>query len=85
MWKMMGLTYNALMGSVSANIYTDFWPEFTAVVCEQVAPKLSDVSQWWGLEGLEPPPPSLYNPTWNLISMINPRPQKYDCKAFPLF
>ena len=50
MWRMTGLMYNALMGSVSVNIYTDSWPEFTAVVCEQVAPKLSDVSDKLGID-----------------------------------
>ena len=40
---MLGLVHNAMKGSFTAKFYTDSWPEFSALVCEQIFPRMSDV------------------------------------------
>ena len=41
---MLGYLHHALKGKASVNFYTDSWPEYSALVCEQVAPVLPYVS-----------------------------------------
>ena len=35
---------SARTGKLTANIYTDGWPDFTTIVCHILSPSLSEVS-----------------------------------------
>lgn len=41
---MLGLIRNAVKGSIDAKFYTDSWPHFSSLICEQISPKLSEVA-----------------------------------------
>ena len=42
--QVVGTVYNAIKGSVSANFYTDKWPDFSTLVGQIIFPRLSEVS-----------------------------------------
>ena len=43
--QMIGSLRNVLRGRLKANFYVDKWPDYSAVVCQYVWPRRSDVSR----------------------------------------
>ena len=39
-----GLIHNVMRGFALARVYTDTWPDFTAVVCDKLSPGVVGVS-----------------------------------------
>ena len=40
----LGLIKNAMKGNVTMRLYTDDWPNFSALVCEQISPRITEVN-----------------------------------------